>query len=71
MKHAPSLEGNTTRYILVGNAEPAPFLVPSPHYIHIIFTWLYYALSLELLLLKYVEIYRVCEFHELFYMFIS
>jgi hypothetical protein len=57
MKHAPSLEGNTTCYVLVGNAGSAPnpgtvSALPS-HFI----IWLYYVLSLSLLLLEYIEIY--------------
>jgi hypothetical protein len=71
MKHAPSLEGNTTCYALVGNAGPAPILVASLHYLHIFNIWLYYVLSLSLLLLEYIEVYWICKFHKLFQVFIN
>jgi len=60
MKHAPSLEGNTTCCVLVGNAGPAPIVVTSLHFLHIFMIWLYYVLSLALLLLEYIEIYWIC-----------
>jgi len=41
MKHVPSLEGNTTCCVLVGNAGPAPIVVPSLHFLHILMIWLY------------------------------
>jgi len=57
MKHAPSLESNTTCCELVGNAGPAPIRVPSLHFLYIVFLRLYNVLSLALLLLEFLEIY--------------
>jgi len=57
MKHAPSLESNTTCCELVGNAGPAPIRVPSLHFLYIVFLRLYNVLSLVLLLLEFIEIY--------------
>jgi len=56
MKHALSLESNTTFCKLVGNAGPAPIRVPSLHFLYIVFFRLYNVLSLALLLLEYIEI---------------
>ena len=50
MKHAPSLESNTTCCELVGNAGPAPIRTPSLHFLYIVFLRLYNVLSLALLL---------------------
>ena len=41
MKHAPSLESNTTCCELVGNAGPAHIRVPSLHFLYIVFFRLY------------------------------
>jgi len=60
MKHASSLESNTTCCELVGNAGPAPFRVPSLHFLYIVFSRLYNVLSLALLLLEFIEINWVC-----------
>ena len=57
MKHAPSLESNTTCCELVGNAVPAPIRVPSLHFLYIVFLRLYNVLSLALLLFEFIEIY--------------
>ena len=57
MKHAPSLESNTTYCKLVGNAVPAPIRMPSLHFLYIVFLRLYNVLSLALLLLQFIEIY--------------
>jgi len=57
MKHAASLEGDTTCCVLVANAGPAPIRVPSLPFLHIVFIWLYNVLSLSLLLLEYIEVY--------------
>jgi len=57
MKHAPSLESNTTCCELVGIAVSAPILVPSLHFLYIVFLGLYNVLSLALLLLEFIEIY--------------
>jgi len=56
MKHAPSLESNTTCFELVGNAGPATIRVPSLHFLYIVFLRLYNVLSLALLLLEFIEI---------------
>ena len=69
MKHAPSLESDITCCELVGNAGPAPIRVPSLHFLYIVFLRLYNVLSLALLLLEFIEIYWVCEFHKLFQVF--
>jgi len=60
MKHAPSLESNTTCCELVGNAGPAPSRVPSLHFLYIFFLRLYIVLSLALLLLEFIELCSVC-----------
>jgi len=57
IKHAPSLESNTTCCELVGNAGPAPIRLLSLHFLYIVFLRLYNVLSLALLLLQFIEIY--------------
>ena len=69
IKHAPSLERNTTCCELVGNAGPAPIRLLSLHFLYIVFLRLYTVLSLVLLLLQFIEIYWVCEIHKLFQVF--
>jgi len=51
IKHAPSLESNTTFCELVGNAGPAPIRLLSLHFLYIVSVRLYIVLSLALLLL--------------------
>jgi len=57
MKHAPSLESNTTCCELVGNAVPATIRVPSLHFRYVFFLRLYKVLCLALLLFESIEIY--------------
>jgi hypothetical protein len=57
MKHAPSLESNTTCCGLVRNTEPAPMQAPLLHFLYVVLLRLYNVLSLALLLLEFIEIY--------------
>jgi hypothetical protein len=66
----PVTQFDTTCCELVGDAGPAPIRVPSLHYSYIFSLRLHNVLSLPLLLLKFIKVYWVCEFHKLFQVFI-